>query len=128
MALDQTPVAGLSLVIGQEHPELQCCHVDLGAETDDTASLAEELAAPSGETRVAWREEVGVLTDVGVLAERRRRAAQWQPAELDGEQRHPLVGLPAEVVGRVHPGRVERPFPLGVTPAATANQNRVTCF
>jgi acyl transferase domain-containing protein/acyl carrier protein len=58
LAIEQAPIAGLSLVIGQEHPELQCCLLDLDPDADDTAALADELLHPGLEARVAWRSGV----------------------------------------------------------------------
>ncbi|HTN89657.1 MAG TPA: beta-ketoacyl reductase, partial [Sorangium sp.] len=53
----QAPLAGLAAVIGHEHPELRCAHVDLGARpsAEEIASLAEELLLDAPEDRVALR-------------------------------------------------------------------------
>ncbi|WP_437819494.1 SDR family NAD(P)-dependent oxidoreductase [Sorangium sp. So ce1078] len=53
----QALLAGLAAVIGHEHPELRCAHVDLGAHpsAEEIASLAEELLLDGPEDRVALR-------------------------------------------------------------------------
>jgi acyl transferase domain-containing protein/acyl carrier protein len=60
LAVEQAPIAGLSLVIGQEHPQLQCCLLDLDpdADADDTAALVDELLHPASEARIGWRNGV----------------------------------------------------------------------
>lgn len=58
LAIDQTSIGGLSLVIAQEHPELECCLLDLDPDADDAASVVDELLHPVFEARVAWRDGV----------------------------------------------------------------------
>jgi acyl transferase domain-containing protein len=55
--VQQAPLAGMALVIAQEHPELRCSLVDLdaAAAASGTETLANEMDRGADETRVAWR-------------------------------------------------------------------------
>jgi myxalamid-type polyketide synthase MxaE and MxaD len=55
--VQQAPLAGLALVIAQEHPELRCTSVDLDADdaVSQAAHLVDEFLAGHDETRIAWR-------------------------------------------------------------------------
>ena len=55
LSVEQSPVHGLTLVIAQEYPQLQCTCVDLGGHETGAAELCQELLSGSTELRVAWR-------------------------------------------------------------------------
>jgi myxalamid-type polyketide synthase MxaE and MxaD len=60
LAVEQSALWGLGLVIGQEHPDLRGCCVDLDpAHPNDAAAiLVDEILHPSGEDRIAWRDGI----------------------------------------------------------------------
>jgi acyl transferase domain-containing protein/acyl carrier protein len=58
-SVGQAPLSGLARVIGNEHPDLQCCSIDLSSEPDEDelAALVRELCSESNEPEVALRSE-----------------------------------------------------------------------
>src|SRR5258708_37191929 len=58
LGVEQSPLAGLSLVIGQEHPELRCCLLDLDPTGDDATGVVDELLSDSAEARITWRGRI----------------------------------------------------------------------
>jgi myxalamid-type polyketide synthase MxaE and MxaD len=60
LAVEQSALWGLGLVIGQEHPDLRGSCVDLDpAHPHDTAAiLVDEILLPSREDRIAWRDGI----------------------------------------------------------------------
>jgi myxalamid-type polyketide synthase MxaE and MxaD len=70
-ALAQAPLAGLSLVIAQEHPELSCRLVDLpiAEPTVNAATLVAELRSTDDEPRVAWRDGVRRVARLAHIAD-----------------------------------------------------------
>ncbi|AGC45620.1 polyketide synthase [Myxococcus stipitatus DSM 14675] len=59
-ALAAASLVGLAAVVGHEHPELRCVHVDLSAKpaSEEVAALAEELLADGPEERLVLRGSV----------------------------------------------------------------------
>jgi NAD(P)-dependent dehydrogenase (short-subunit alcohol dehydrogenase family) len=60
LAVEQSALWGLSLVIGQEHPDLRgrCVDLDPSHPSDAAAILLDEILLPDGEDRIAWRDGI----------------------------------------------------------------------
>jgi myxalamid-type polyketide synthase MxaE and MxaD len=60
LAVEQSALWGLGLVIGQEQPDLRGCCVDLDpAHPNDAAAiLVDEILRPTREDRIAWRDGI----------------------------------------------------------------------
>jgi myxalamid-type polyketide synthase MxaE and MxaD len=60
LAVEQSALWGLGLVIGQEHPSLRglCVDLDPAHPNGAAAILVDEILHPSGEDRIAWRDGI----------------------------------------------------------------------
>nr|AQW44888.1 polyketide synthase [Corallococcus coralloides] len=88
-ALAASPLAGLAAVVGHEHPELRCVHVDLSARpaSDEVASLAEELLADGPEERLVLR---GAARHVARLV--RSAPAEEKPLSVTADGTYLITG------------------------------------
>ncbi len=60
LAVEQSAIWGLGLVIGQEHPDLRgaCVDLDPAHPNDAAAILMDEILPRNGEDRIAWRDGI----------------------------------------------------------------------
>ena len=60
LAVEQSTLWGLGLVMGQEHPDLRgaCVDLDPAHPNDAAATLRDEILRRGGEDRIAWRDGV----------------------------------------------------------------------
>ena len=60
LAVEQSAVWGLGLVMGQEHPDLRgtCVDLDPAHANEAAATLRDEILLRGGEDRIAWREGI----------------------------------------------------------------------
>jgi acyl transferase domain-containing protein/NAD(P)-dependent dehydrogenase (short-subunit alcohol dehydrogenase family) len=119
LAFAQSPLWGLARTIAQEHPELRCVSVDLGAaRPEDAAALLEEIRADDREPQVALRGEERYVARLAhcspEILDRDDTsghddvvAAAGQPFRLRRSATGTLEGLRLGAITRAKPGRGE---------------------
>jgi len=89
LAVEQSTLWGLGLVMGQEHPDLRgaCVDLDPAHPNDAAATLRDEILRRGGEDRIAWRDGVRyaarLALDDGRAAFLHCRQIQAQVAGVD---------------------------------------------
>ncbi|QSQ15455.1 type I polyketide synthase [Myxococcus landrumensis] len=90
-ALAASSLVGLAAVVGHEHPELRCVHVDLSARpaSEEVTALAEELLADGPEERLVLR---GSVRQVARLARGGSAQAEARPFAVAADGSYLITG------------------------------------